>query len=74
MEVCECMELCPYLNKMLPNSTALGELYKQTYCSGNKYACARYMVNKTCGEEYVELELAPYMSMRADKIIEEYRK
>jgi hypothetical protein len=69
MKVCENYENCPYFEEVLPNSTALAEMYKNMYCLSNKGGCARYMVAVVLGKESVPIDLEPYMSHQAEEII-----
>jgi methyl-accepting chemotaxis protein len=71
---CENLAGCPFYNNKMSTDSGLGKLYKEKYCESNKNKCARYMVAKTIGKEYVPIDLYPNMHKRAKKIISEHKK
>jgi hypothetical protein len=46
MAHCEKLVTCPFFANNLPNMPGVAILMRETYCRGDKLACARYMVSK----------------------------
>jgi hypothetical protein len=70
MKICENLERCLYFKQIHSGTAAFAEELKNMYCCGNQNNCARYMVFKELGQEYIDNSLAPYMSHKANEIIE----
>ncbi|MFD3156837.1 hypothetical protein ACFIJ5_08260 [Haloimpatiens sp. FM7330] len=68
---CENLKKCPFYNEKMPIDSAIGKMYKRTYCEGDKTKCARYNIGKVLGKQYVPSDLYPNMTDRANKIIDE---
>lgn len=73
MAVCEKLEGCPFYRGKLVIETNIGETLKEKYCMNDKESCARYMVFKNCGPEYVNDTLFPHMKDKAIYLIGEYK-
>lgn len=70
MAVCERLEKCPMVNDSNEGPVSPGKIRKK-YCNNNYSACARYMVLKSLGGEFVPFDLQPDHEERAKEIIEE---
>ncbi len=66
---CEHLQACPFYNDKMDIESGIGKMYKKRYCLGNKEECARYIVNKELGAEFVLVNLYPNMHGKADEII-----
>jgi hypothetical protein len=64
---CEKLSKCPFFNDQLNDMPAVSGLLKQTYCLGDKVACARYQVS--CAGLAVPPDLFPNDMMRAKKLL-----
>ncbi len=71
MASCEKLQACPFFNDQLPNMPSVSGLLKETYCLGDKEACARYQVSSE--KIAVPRDLFPSDNARANKIIAEYK-
>lgn len=70
MAVCENLQKCPFYQGKMSMDSGIGSMYKRKYCEGDKNLCARYMVAKQAGKEYVTETLYPNMIEKANQIIE----
>lgn len=68
---CERLKACPFYNDKMDLEKGIGKLYKNRYCLGNKTECARYIVSKELGPQYVPIDLYPNMHQKAKEIIEQ---
>ena len=55
---CELIETCPFFAKDDVDSAAV-EMLKEVYCRGHQENCARYMILKAVGREFVPAGLYP---------------
>lgn len=67
MQECEKLSVCPFFNDRLGTMPAVSGLLKQTYCLGDKTACARYKVS-SAGIP-VPMDLFPNDVERARKLL-----
>lgn len=74
MPRCEKFEKCPFYNDKMPCDSGIGAMYKEKYCEGNKTQCARYNVSTKCGPQFVDNNLYPNMTAKADEIIAKHGK
>ncbi|MBM7855606.1 hypothetical protein JOC37_002008 [Desulfohalotomaculum tongense] len=68
---CEYLKGCPFYNNKMDIESALGKMYKERYCLGDKNKCARYMIASKLGKQFVPADLFPNMHARAEQIIKE---
>jgi hypothetical protein len=73
MADCELLKGCLFFNDKMPDTVGMGAIYKGNYCLGGGSAnCARFLVAKTIGREYVPTNLYPNMFDRAHEIIAQH--
>ena len=68
MDECE-LKPCPFFNATTAKFLVLEEILKQRYCLGKKSECARYIVYEKLGAEKVPLDLFPYETDKAIRVI-----
>lgn len=73
MTGCESILTCRFLKD---SDTAGGsvEKWKDRYCLNNYYACARYVVSKTVGGDFVPNDLQPDQEELGKELIEEAKE
>jgi hypothetical protein len=62
MAECPIITKCPFFNDKMANMPATTQLFKRKYCLGQGKSnenCARWIVAKKLGEEYVPSDLFP---------------
>lgn len=69
MTECESLKACPFFNDELANMPKMAETIKTNYCRADFVSCARFMVSKALGKEFVPRDLFPNQSARAKEII-----
>jgi hypothetical protein len=69
MADCECLPKCPFFNDRMENMPAMADLMKKRFCQGNWSSCARYMVFKGKGREFVPSDMFPSETERAEEIL-----
>ena len=69
MSDCECLKGCPFFNDVMTDMPSTADRLKKKYCLGDNSACARYMVFKALGKEYVPITLFPMQKDRAEELI-----
>jgi hypothetical protein len=69
MSSCELIEKCIFFNDQMANMPSTAEIYKMKYCQGSSDECARFMVRKAKGGEFVPADLYPNQTDRALAII-----
>jgi hypothetical protein len=69
MSECELLEKCPFFNDKMAKMPFAANSLKQIYCKSNYSICARYMIAKSYGREYVPIDLFPNHERRAEEII-----
>jgi hypothetical protein len=65
---CEKLSKCPFFTDQLPEMPAVASLLKQTYCLGDKTACARYQLS-SAGVQ-VPLDLFPNEIARVRELLQ----
>jgi len=70
MAGCERLLKCSIVNDSTEGTVSV-EMVKEKYCNNNYSACARYMVLKSVGGDFVPNDLMPEQVERAKEIIEE---
>lgn len=70
MAGCERLLRCLIVNDSKEDSASV-EMVKEKYCNNNYSACARYMVLKSVGGDFVPNDLMPEQVERVKKIIKE---
>ena len=70
MAGCERLLNCPIVNDP-KEGTVSAEKVKEKYCNNNYSACARYMVLKSVGADFIPNDLMPDQVERAKETIEE---
>ncbi len=73
MAECENLAGCPFFNSRMANMPVTAEMIKRKLCKGDFNNCARYIVSKAVGKEYVPLNLFPNQLDRAEEIINEVK-
>lgn len=71
MAVCERLSACPVVNDSKNGSAAHAEKIKEKYCNKDYEKCARYMVLKSIGGDFIPNDLLPEEVERAKEIIDE---
>lgn len=71
MASCERLSKCPVVNNSDEGPEPPPGRIKEKYCYNNYSECARYMVLKAVGGEFVPADLQPDQAGRAKEIIEE---
>jgi hypothetical protein len=75
MPECEQLKDCPYFqNAIFDEIDGMREVRQQKYCRGDNSMCARYMIFKALGKEYVPKNLLPSQVEEAKKIIEQNKQ
>jgi hypothetical protein len=74
MADCECLPGCPFFNDKMAEKPATASIMKKKYCLGDNSGCARYMIFKGIGKEYVPSDLFPSQHERIQKIMETANK
>lgn len=74
MAKCRFVKICPFYNGRMTSLAHLAEQFKQTYCTGNNFRCARYLLAMSLGHNNVPEDLYPNQMPRAEKIMEEKDK
>lgn len=69
MAECERRAGCPMVNGSGKTPPAEIEMIVRAFCTADYSACARYMVLKALGGEFVPLDLQPRQADRAREII-----
>lgn len=69
MAKCEIWEGCVFRNNRMPCDASLAAIYKRHYCSGDYTNCARYMIYKTAGKDFLPVNLYPNQQDRAREIV-----
>lgn len=69
MAECERRDGCPVVNDTGKTPPAEMEMIVRTFCTADFSACARFMVLKALGGEFVPLDLQPRQTDRAREII-----
>lgn len=69
MADCECLAGCPFFNDRMEDMPSMAHIFKNRYCHGDNFSCARYMVFKELGKENVPVDLFPNQQDRAQDII-----
>ena len=66
---CEKLAECTFYKEKKVNSRI--EAIYQNYCEAERSQCARYLVSRTAGLEFVPSDLYPNMHKEAEQIINE---
>ena len=74
MAGCEKLSGCPMVNGNRGNSLEFCEKIKEKYCNDNNLECARYMIVREVGSDFVPQDLEPDQIEEAKEIIEECRE
>lgn len=74
MAGCEKLSGCPMVNGARGNPADSCEKIKEKYCNGNYSECARYMIVREVGGDFVPPDLQPDQIEEAKEIIEECRE
>lgn len=69
MPDCERLQACPFFNDKMADMPAMSGMYKKRYCQGDFLNCARYMVFKAKGLEFIPKDMFPNQQDRARMII-----
>ncbi len=69
MAECECLPKCPFFHDKMESMPALAGMMKKKYCQGDNSTCARFMVFKAKGRDFVPGDLYPSQQDRAKQII-----
>lgn len=72
MAECELSAGCNFLNNQVSDNQGRIDFYKEFYCLGSKSICARYMIAKSIGKDFVPENLSPNHVMRAKEILDKY--
>jgi len=59
MATCEYRTSCVFLNKMVVDSAHTTDDLRDKYCNGEFSKCARLIIYKYCGDDYVPDNLSP---------------
>ena len=75
MPDCECLKDCLYFKSAIFDEIdGMREIRQQKYCKGDNSTCARYMIFKALGKEYVPKNLLPSQVEKAKEIIEQNKQ
>jgi len=74
MADCECLPKCPFFNDNMSKMPAISNLLKKKFCQGDKSDCARHMVFRSVGKEFVPKDLYPNDNNTALEIIKKNGK
>ena len=66
---CECLADCLFFNDRMKGLEEVSKLFRRYYCRGDNTECARHMIFKELGKEYVPEDLAPNKIGRAGQLI-----
>lgn len=72
MQECEYIDNCPFFRGELSEKPVEIEEMKEKYCRRNNLNCARYMVARTLGKEYMPEDLYPHEKEVAYQLIAKY--
>ncbi len=67
---CEKIAICPYYKQVVVK-TGTGAVYQQNWCETDRSRCARYLISRTAGQDFVPEDLYPNMHQKMDEIISE---
>lgn len=75
MSQCPKLETCRFYKNEIIVDLGIGDYLKKQYClSGNVENCARHMVSREVGAEYVEDTLFPNNVEKAQRIIKNIKQ
>lgn len=74
MAGCEKLPGCPMVKETRGNSPEFCMKIKEKYCNDNNSECARYMIVREVGGDFVPPDLQPDQIEEAKEIIEECRE
>ena len=74
MAECECLAKCPFFNDKMANRPATAMLMKKQYCLGDNKNCARHMIFRTIGGQFVPADLFPGETARVPGVIAANKK
>lgn len=69
MSECELASTCIFFNGQMAKMPSTSELYKEEYCRGDQFSCARYLVFEAQGSGDVPGDLFPNDLKRARTIL-----
>jgi hypothetical protein len=69
MAQCECLEGCPFFHEKMDDMPNITRIYKNRYCLGSNFDCARHMVFRELGSEHVPENMYPNQVDRAAEIL-----
>jgi hypothetical protein len=64
---CEKLVGCPYFKQQMAANG--GSVSQNNYCEADRSKCARYLISRTAGPQFVPEDLLPYMHKQAEQII-----
>ncbi len=68
MADCELLDTCPFFNDQMAEMPSMSNIIKERYCRGSNTLCARHMIFRVKGREYIPADLFPSQVERADEI------
>jgi len=69
MADCVCLERCPFFNDRMANMPAVADMMKEKYCKGDSSSCARFMVFKAKGKDFVPADMYPRDVAKAKELM-----
>ena len=69
MSMCDNPGTCNFLNDLMPEMPSSVKIYQMLFCEDNFQTCARDLVRRELGSDFVPLDLFPHQLKRAEEII-----
>ena len=73
MSECLLLKECRFFNDIIENIPSVSESLKNEYCLGDHTTCARFLIFKAIGKEYLPDEVFPHEAQKAAKIIRHFK-
>lgn len=69
MPDCECLKECALYSDAMVVMPGIAHIFRDKYCTGNNFACARYRAYQELGEGNVPADLYPHEHRKLKEII-----
>jgi hypothetical protein len=70
MSPCDLLDECPFFDAKMSHMPAMADMYRDRYCGGDSFSCARYQVFASLGRDAVPIDLFPNQADGARDVIE----
>ncbi|PKQ17125.1 MAG: hypothetical protein CVT67_01405 [Actinobacteria bacterium HGW-Actinobacteria-7] len=69
MNECECLPGCPFFHDKMDNMPAMADIFKNRYCLGDHFTCARHRIFESLGRDRVPHDMFPNDGEYADTLL-----